>query len=85
MENQDLNNSNNSNNQDPKVIIIRSSYTEAQKRAIQKYREKNKQKILEKQRETSKKWYEKNQDTHREKALERYHNNKRMRETTDEI
>ena len=81
MENQDSNNQ----EQNPKVIIIRSSYTEAQKRAIQKYREKNKQKILEKQRETSKKWYEKNQDTHREKALERYHNNKkRMRETTDE-
>jgi hypothetical protein len=83
MENQDLNNS---NNQDPKVIIKYSSYTEAQKRAIKKYREKNKEKILEKQREISKKWYEKNQDTHREKALERYHNNKkRMSETTDEI
>jgi len=76
MENQDLNNSN-SNNQDPKVIIKYSSYTEAQKRAIKKYREKNKEKILEKQREISKKWYEKNQDTHREKALQRYHNNKR--------
>jgi len=71
MENQD------SNSQDPKVIIIRSSYTEAQKRAIMKYREKNREKILEKQRENSKKWYEKNQDTHREKVLERYHNKKR--------
>ena len=39
MENQD------SNSQDPKVIIIRSSYTEAQKRAIMKYREKNREKI----------------------------------------
>lgn len=71
MENQD------SNSQDTKIIIIRSSYTEAQKRAIMKYREKNREKILEKQRETSKKWYEKNQDTHREKVLERYHNNKK--------
>lgn len=77
MENQD------SNNQDPNVIIVRSSYTEAQKRAIQKYREKNKEKILEKQRENSKKWYEKNQDTHREKALQRYHDNKKRK--SDEI
>lgn len=73
MENQSPDNQ----EQNPNVIIIRSSYTEAQKRAIKKYREKNKEKILEKQRENSKKWYEKNQDTHREKALQRYHNNKR--------
>ncbi len=76
MEDQDLNNS---NNQEPKVIIVRSSYTEAQKRATKKWREKNKQIVLEKQREISKKWYEKNQDTHREKALQRYHDNKKRK------
>jgi hypothetical protein len=78
MENQNTENQ----EQNPNVIIVRSSYTEAQKRAIKKYREKNKEKILEKQREISKKWYDKNQDTHREKALQRYHNNKRK---SDEI
>lgn len=67
----------NQNNQD--INIKNSSYTEAQKRAIMKYREKNKEKILEKQRETSKKWYEKNQDKHRERALQRYHNNKKRK------
>jgi len=76
MEDQDLNNS---NNQEPKVIIVRSSYTEAQKRDTKKWREKNKQIVLEKQREISKKWYEKNQDTHREKALQRYHDNKKRK------
>lgn len=84
MNNQDLNNNEDSNNNEkPKVIIIRSSYTEAQKRATKKWREKNKQAVLEKQREISKIWYEKNQDTHREKALERYHNNKKRK--SDEL
>jgi len=64
-------------------IVKRSKYTEAQKRANQKYREKNKEIILEKQREISKKWYEKNQDQHREKVLARYHSNKKRK--SDEI
>ncbi len=41
------NDKNNENNDNVKVIIKYSSYTEAQKRAIYKYRSKNKVKIAE--------------------------------------
>jgi hypothetical protein len=63
-------------NQAPPTIIYKS-YTEAQKKAIYKYREKNKEKLKEAGRIYAKNWYDKNQDKHNKNCLERYHKNKK--------
>lgn len=60
------------------IIIIRTSYTEAQKRAIKKYKETHKEKMLE----IYKKNYEKSKlneeytKKHRDQARQRYQNKK---------
>ena len=63
-------------NQTPPSTIIYKSYTEAQKRAIYNYRQKNKEKLREKARQYAKTWYDKNQDKHNKNCLERYHKKK---------
>jgi len=59
--------------QQPKVIYIVKSYTEAQKRAIMKYYQANREKIVKKQVERAKERYQ-NDPEFREKNV------KRMRE-----
>tara|TARA_Y100000114_G_scaffold104220_1_gene97482 strand:+ start:470 stop:700 length:231 start_codon:yes stop_codon:yes gene_type:complete len=65
-------------NQAPPPTIIYKSYTDAQKRAIYKYREKNKEKLRQKAKEYAKTWYDRNQDYHNKQCLERYHKKKAL-------
>jgi|TARA_Y100000114_G_scaffold121011_1_gene116074 hypothetical protein len=65
-------------NQAPPSTIIYKSYTEAQKRAIYNYRQKNREKLKEKARQYAKTWYDKNQDKHNRNCLERYHKKKAL-------
>ena len=64
----------------PKVVIIKSSYTEAQKRAIATYRAKNKERMTEYSRKKAKEWYEANRDAHNKKCLERYYAKKKAKD-----
>lgn len=57
-------------------VIVKSSYTEAQKRANQKWRAKNIEKTREYARKYAKKNYEKNKEILREKARLNYHKKK---------
>jgi CRISPR/Cas system CSM-associated protein Csm5 (group 7 of RAMP superfamily) len=63
----------------PVIIIKYSSYTESQKRAIKKYKEKNKEKCDEMNRASAKKYYEKNKEKMKQKALERYYKKKQTK------
>ncbi len=65
-------------NQAPPSTIIYKSYTDAQKRAIYNYRQKNKEKLKEKARQYAKTWYNKNSDKHNKNCLERYHKKKNL-------
>jgi len=65
-------------NQAPPSTIIYKSYTDAQKRAIYNYRQKNKEKLKEKARQYAKTWYDKNSDRHNKNCLERYHKKKTL-------
>lgn len=58
-------------------IVKKSSYTEAQKRANQKWRAKNIEKTREYARKYAKKNYEKNKEILREKARLNYHRKKK--------
>lgn len=55
--------------------------TEAQRKAQQKWRAKNKEHIREKNKEAFQKWYKNNKEKHNERALRCYHNRKKQSKT----
>jgi hypothetical protein len=58
------------------VKIVYSSYTEAQKRANKKWREKNKERFQKYQLNYSRSYYEENKEKIRKRNLERYYEKK---------
>lgn len=58
------------------VKIVYSSYTEAQKRANKKWREKNKERFQKYQLKYSRSYYEENKEKIRKRNLERYYEKK---------
>ena len=75
-------------NPEEKVIIKYSSYTPAQKRATQKYRQNNKEKVNEQRKKYYQSRKEKDPDFlkyKREKAKEYYQRKKASKETLEEI
>ena len=62
--------------QTPEVKVVYSSYTEAQKRANKKWREKNKERFQKYQLKYSRTYYEQNKEKIRVRNLERYYEKK---------
>lgn len=67
--------------QQPKVVYIVKSYTEAQKRAIMKYYQANREKIVKKQVERAKERYQ-NDPEFREKNVKRMREAMRRKKST---
>ena len=63
-------------NPEPNIVIVKSSYTESQKRANIKWREKNIEKSRAYARKYAKNNYEKNKEKLKEKARINYHKKK---------
>ena len=59
--------------------------TEAQRIAQQKWREKNKERVREKNKEAFQKWYKNNKEKHNERALRCYHNRQKQSKALTEF